>query len=121
MIIKVFHKNREPGETGFTHVADVNVEHLNELNAQLDYAYRWTNNIGGSWSRPMTFEDGMPNDDFNPHVKRLVPLHVYGERVYGLRSSMIGDVFERDGQKYVVATFGFEPVCEWPTMAERFA
>ena len=34
----------------------------------MEYAYRWTNNVMGSWSIKKVFEDGETNGDFNPNV-----------------------------------------------------
>ena len=35
----------------------------------MEYAYRWTNNVMGSWSiKKEVFEDGETNGDFNPNV-----------------------------------------------------
>ena len=74
-----------------------------------EYAYRWTQNLMGSWS----IQDG--NADNNDNVKRLVPLHEGG---MGLRSSMMGDHFivhsdnawshSEEGQVYECAMLGFE-------------
>tara|TARA_B100001939_G_C16869156_1_gene585531 strand:+ start:267 stop:695 length:429 start_codon:yes stop_codon:yes gene_type:complete len=74
-----------------------------------EYAYRWTQNIMGSWS----IKDG--NADNNDNVKRLAPLHEGG---MGLRSSMMGDHFivhsdnawshSEQGEVYECAMMGFE-------------
>ena len=74
-----------------------------------NYAYRWTQNLFGSWS----IKDG--NADNNDDVKRMCPLHGGG---LGLRSSMMGDHFvvhsdnsfshDEAGQVYECAMMGFE-------------
>jgi hypothetical protein len=74
-----------------------------------EYAYRWTQNIMGSWS----IKDG--NADNNDNLKRLAPLHEGG---MGLRSSMMGDHFivhsdnawshSEQGEVYECAMMGFE-------------
>ena len=73
----------------------------------LEYAYRWTNNVMGSWSRPeKTFENGETNGDYNPFVTTLAPLH----NGMGLRSTSMGDEMICDGKTFKVAMFGFEEV-----------
>ena len=87
-------------------VAFVDVDPSLSLNKKLEYAYRWTNNVMGSWSRDEeVFEDGTPNGDFNPAVTRVAPLHEDG---MGLRSTSVGDQMLVGNKKYVVARFGFE-------------
>ena len=72
----------------------------------LEYAYRWTNNVMGSWSiKKEVFEDGEPNGDFNPNVTVMAPLHEGG---MGLRSTSMGDQMLVGNKKYVVAMMGFE-------------
>ena len=87
-------------------VAFVDVPEFPSLNETLEYAYRWTNNVMGSWSRDEeVFEDGTPNGDFNPAVTRVAPLHEDG---MGLRSTSMGDQMLVGNKKYVVAMMGFE-------------
>jgi hypothetical protein len=63
-------------QIGFTHVATVTSPDA-EVWEALEYAYRWTNNIDGSWSiKERTFEGGHENGDFNPAVEVVAPLHV---------------------------------------------
>jgi hypothetical protein len=98
--VNVFHDGQ--------HVALVGAP-VEDVPDALSYAWRWTNNVEGSWSHGRTLADGQPNGDFNALVDRMVPLHRDKDgRVYGLRSSMVGDVFEVvGGKRYRVATFGF--------------
>ena len=105
--IQVYHMRR--GEHGqpivsngcemFDKVATVHVpDDIGGTIGALDYAWRWTNNIDGSW-----VGGELDNPDFNP----LVESHVYGD---GCRSSMVGDVFGVGTVSYTVASCGFERV-----------
>ena len=78
-------------------VAFVNVKEDMTLIEQLEYAYRWTQNIFDSWSLKMP-EDG--NEDVT----------VMGDISdgYGLRSTSVGDQVLVGTEKYVVAPCGFE-------------
>jgi hypothetical protein len=103
MNVTVIHKAFE--DTPVT-VAEVETTHTDVMEA-LEYAYRWTNNVMGSWSRPeKTFENGETNGDYNPFVKTLAPLH----NGMGLRSTSMGDEMIVDGKTFKVAMFGFEEV-----------
>ena len=82
-------------------VAFVDVDENLSLSEKLEYAYRWTNNVMGSWSRT-DLED---NGDYNPAVTRVAPLHEDG---MGLRSTSMGDQMLVGNKKYVVAMMGFE-------------
>ena len=76
-------------------------------NEALEYAYRWTNNVMGSWSRPeKTFSNGEKNGDYNPFVTTLAPLR----DGMGLRSTSMGDEMIVEGKTYKVAMMGFEAV-----------
>lgn len=70
----------------------------------LEYAYRWTNNVMGSWSRT-DIED---NGDYNPDVTVMADLPVHEGVTYGLRSTSMGDQMLIGNKKYKVAGFGFE-------------
>lgn len=124
-LIEVWHREM----AGMKLVAVVNVSDVHpdlqdwEL---LEFAWRWTNNVEGSWSRPEFLPSGpgalaagrnqflgLPsskNGDFNEHV------HVVGE-LPGIRSSSVGDIFVliEDGQPeqpYEVAGCGFRKLEE---------
>lgn len=100
----------ENGIPMFDAVAEVEAPEGQGGHDALEYAYRWTNNIAGSWSLGKThYDDGSENGDYNPNVKVLLPNPVYNGRVFGQRSSMVGDVFAVGNQTFVVAAFGFEP------------
>ncbi len=82
----------------------------------LEYAYRWTNNIDGSWSKGETIElNGAiyENPDYNVNVEVVKPLSVDKDgNEWGHRSSMMGDKFVYDGVPYVCASFGFDMISE---------
>ena len=100
IIVKHMEMNRETGDVeGFTPVAAVDAWQFNDVNEALEYAWRYTNNVMGSWSLKIG-EDA--NDDVEVLVKR--------EDGMGLRSSMMGDRFEVDGVDYRVALAGFKRV-----------
>ena len=97
-------------ESEAVRVAEVTIPaEITTESAACEYAYRWTQNIMGSWS----IQDG--NADNNDNVKRLAPLHEGG---MGLRSSMMGDHFivhsdnawshSEEGEVYECAMMGFE-------------
>ena len=71
------------------------------VESALEYAYRWTNNVMGSWSR----DDLEDNGDYNPAVKRVADLHESG---MGLRSTSMGDMMHVDGRSFEVAMMGFQ-------------
>ena len=78
-----------------------------DMNA-MEYAYRWTNNVMGSWSRKEKFfEDGSENGDYNENVTVMAPLHENG---MGLRSTSMGDQMLVGNKKYEVAMLGFEEI-----------
>ena len=81
-------------------VAEVNAPHA-KVEEALEYAYRWTNNVMGSWSR----DDLEDNGDYNPNVTRVAPLHEGG---MGLRSTSVGDMMHVDGRSFEVARMGFQ-------------
>jgi hypothetical protein len=100
-------------------INSVRPDHLDK--AALEYAWRRTNNIEGSWSRGPTIKlpglDGeeYDNPDYSPDVEVIVPLPVDDmNRPMGLRSSMVGDRFiVIDGKHkrvFEVASFGFQRV-----------
>ena len=74
-----------------------------------EYAYRYTNNLDGSWSMKL-------GEDANDDVEVIAPLISHNGNTYGLRSTSVGDVMlVDDGEGFTdyfkVAGFGFEP-CE---------
>jgi hypothetical protein len=88
---------------GFTDVAEVNVWHTEDIDEALEYAYRYTNNVDGSWSMKI-------GADANDDVTVLAPLHVANGRTYGLRSTSMFDRMVANGKTYKVAMMGFKEV-----------
>ena len=70
-MITIYHANQfSDNEKGYTKVATVNVDNISD-------AFRLTNNIGGSWSKPATFTwDGVEevNEQYDDRVEVLVEL-----------------------------------------------
>jgi len=64
---------------------------------KLEYAYKWTNNIHGSWSLKI-------GNDANPNVTVVGDI----SNGMGLRSTSVGDQILVGTEKYVVARMGFE-------------
>ena len=98
--------DRQTGEVlGYTPVALVNAVDINNVNEALEYAWRYTNNVDGSWSMKI-------GSDANDNVTVLADLPVSKRtgNTMGLRSSMMGDRFEIDGVEYKVAIAGFKEV-----------
>lgn len=116
MKVAIFHKgHRDTNES--VHVANIKAEDEWTFEDMLEYAWRWTNNVAGSWSRGPYFEDGVTaNGDFNPNTEVLVPLPVYSGKTYGHRSSMVGDIFvirtddDKDISKFEVDFIGFKNI-----------
>jgi hypothetical protein len=93
-------------------VAFVDVPDGTDAMDACEYAYRWTNNVMGSWSiKEKTLElsngETMENGDYNDAVTVMAPLHEGG---MGLRSTSMGDQMLVGNKKYKVAMFGFEAV-----------
>ena len=112
MLVKVVHFDSATSQ--LETVANVNVPShqlgFNE-NSEIDaceYAFARTQNIFGSWSKGPEFEDGEMNQDFSENVEVVQPLLTCGDKSYGHRSSMIGDLFIVNGNIYMCKTVGFE-------------
>ena len=108
MKVTVFHQGADKGE--YTRVAVVNAP-MTDVNAALEYAYRYTNNVMGSWSIQKEFlpmRDGTLgiNGDYNKNVTVLR----HRPDGMGQRSTMMGDRMVVDGQTYEVAFAGFVKV-----------
>ena len=83
--------------------AEVNTP-TTDVNEALNYAFRWTQNIDGSWSNKI---GGDANDN-------VTPLHYYASGT-GLRSSMVGDTFtvwfdDKEFKKFECMPIGFKEV-----------
>ena len=95
----------EEGETAKA-VAKVTTSGLDLFQAT-EYAYRYTNNVDGSWSMKI-------GEDANDDVEVIAPLIQHNGKAFGLRSTSVGDVMiVDDGEGFTdwfkVAGFGFEP------------
>jgi hypothetical protein len=89
-----------------TAVAKVHTEGMDLFEAT-EFAYRYTNNVDGSWSMKI-------GSDANDRVEVIAPLLLIDGKEYGQRSTSVGDVMLVDDgegfQEYFkVAGFGFEP------------
>jgi hypothetical protein len=76
----------------------------------LEYAYRLTQNIDGSWSKGPVIEwEGQEHDngDYSEDITVMQPLHVSEGKTYGLRSTSVGDHILFGTVKYRVDSFGF--------------
>lgn len=111
MKAKVFHKN-ELGQ--FTQVAlvDLSAAEFDNMSAEdaLEYAWRWTQNLAGSWSMKLA-------EDANDLVTVTADLHRVDGKVYGLRSSDLGDIIQIEDSvltdangSYTVEAVGFKKV-----------
>ena len=65
---------------------------------KLEYAYKWTNNIHGSWSLKI-------GNDANPNVTVIGDTK---DGTLGIRSTSVGDQMLIGTEKYVVGRIGFE-------------
>jgi len=105
--------DNQTGEVlGYTDVALIDARLFSDtVEEALDYAYRYTNNVMGSWSiqeQYLPMRDGtmVENGDYNEDV---TVLHTRPDGM-GQRSSMIGDRFIIDDVVYKCAVFGFKEV-----------
>ena len=79
----------------------------------LEYAYRRTQNIEGSWSKgPIIEWEGQTHDngDYSEDITVMAPLHEKDGKTYGLRSTSMGDHILFGTVKYKVDSFGFSEV-----------
>ena len=77
----------------------------------LEYAYRWTNNVIGSWSIKEKYLGSMQNGDYNSNVTVMADLPVdENGKQWGLRSTSTGDQMLLGTSKYKVSMFGFEEI-----------
>ncbi len=109
IIVQHSESNRDGKITEYTNVAEVNASRFEDVDQALEYAYRYTNNVMGSWSIKKEFlpmRDGgeMPNGDYNDDVTVLR----HRPDGMGQRSSMMGDRMIVNEKTYEVAAFGFK-------------
>jgi hypothetical protein len=99
-VMIVTHKAFENENSGQQPYEAATVEYDSDksLIENLEFAYRWTQNISDSWSKNM-------HHDGHERVTCLVEL---GEM--GLRSTSMGDTVSIGDTVYVVAGFGFETI-----------
>ena len=80
----------------------------------LEYAYRRTQNIEGSWSKGPVIEwegETHDNGDYSKDITVMAPLAITPEgKEYGLRSTSVGDHILFGTVKYKVDSFGFSEV-----------
>jgi hypothetical protein len=80
----------------------------------LEYAYRLTQNIEGSWSKGPVMEwEGQEHDngDYSQDITVMQPLHVDADgKEWGHRSTSMGDQILFGTAKYVVGAVGFEEI-----------
>ena len=94
-------------------VAFVNVPDEFSAEMALEYAYKRTNNIMGSQSKPQVFEfngEVIENEDFSEDVTVMAPLPVEDGVEFGLRSTSVGDQMLFGTTKYRVCMVGFEEI-----------
>lgn len=112
MLVQVLHNDREAN--WFEHVADVEAPEHYDINRALEFAFRRTQNIEGSWSQAAEIQydgDTIPNFDYDPSVTVVKPLRTWSDGVVmGHRSSMMYDRMIVDGDIYEVDPFGFRKV-----------
>jgi len=110
--IKVYH-NPKPSFDSDVTIADVDKYTLVATVAtdNLDEAYDLTQNKRGSWSKGESYEwEGMTveNADYSPAINVETELPIQSGKLYGLRSTSMGDILELNGKFYVVDVIGFE-------------
>lgn len=117
MKVTVYHRETidpRQEQADFESVAIVNAEGIDSVEQALEYAYRATNNIDGSWSMGSTIEwqgETHVNNDFDPNVEFIGEYPVGKDgTVYGARSTSMMDMMVVDGDMYEVAGMGFKKV-----------
>ena len=109
--ISVYHRAFEDlGE--IKKVAEVSVNKNADLEANVNFAWRVTQNIEGSWSRDKYMPNGDLNSDYNPWINVVKPLKVdANDKEWGHRSTSEGDVFVLDsGEAYIYARRGLHQI-----------
>lgn len=109
IIVQHADSNRDGDIIGYTDVAEVDASRFESVTDALEYAYRYTNNVMGSWSIKKEFlpiRDGgeMPNGDYNEDVTVLR----HRPDGMGQRSTMVFDRMVVGGETYMVAPAGFK-------------
>ena len=85
-------------------VAFVNIpSDITDTDEQLEYAYKWTNNIEGSWSLKI-------GGDANDNVTVVGEFPISNGKKMGLRSTSMNDQILLGNKKYNVSMIGFEEI-----------
>lgn len=114
MKVNVWHRNNETKT--YMQVAQVDCSGKTQDEA-LEYCWRWTNNVLGSWSKKEEESNGDLNDRVT--VTCELPVNKDGVRM-GLRSSMQGDIFETETRDFIVGAIGFKMLPQFsPLVAQR--
>lgn len=103
MNIEIHHAEPFGQTETFAHVATFAAPDNIDATTALEVAYRWSQNIEGSWSRKF-------NPDKHPSMTVLAPLPVHDGKTYGHRSTSVGDRMKIGDQWYAVAGMGFKPL-----------
>lgn len=90
-------------------VAIVTADH-DTIEEDLEYAFRWTQNIGGCWSMEADSPLLPHNPDHNDNVEVIVPLPFDADKGHhiGLRSTSVNDIMVTDNQIWLVDRTGFK-------------
>ena len=108
MKLAVFHKNElgQFSQVAAVDLSDAEFDNMTRDDA-LEYAWRWTQNLAGSWSMKLA-------EDANDRVTVTAEFPQYMGRVYGHRSTDLGDLIVLEGSMelgadgtYEVAAIGF--------------
>lgn len=109
MLVQVLHEDRET--RSFEHVANVEAPEHYDVERALEYAFRRTQNIEGSWSMGPSIDvngEMVKNQDYSAFIDVIKPLRTWSDGiVMGHRSSMMYDRMIVDGEIYEVDGFGF--------------
>ena len=109
MLVEVIHSAFSERNNPIT-VATVKAPQ-SDIDAALEYAYRWTNNVQGSWSiKKTSFPDPANGDRANGDYNENVDVLYVRPDGMGQRSTMMGDRMVVDGETYKVAVMGFTKV-----------
>tara|TARA_R110002049_G_scaffold276635_1_gene454883 strand:+ start:186 stop:629 length:444 start_codon:yes stop_codon:yes gene_type:complete len=111
MKISVIHRAYEEFDE-IEKVAEVKVYRNANLEENISFANRVTQNIEGSWSRDKYMPNGDLNSDYNPWINVIKPLKVdANDKEWGHRSTSEGDVFVLDsGEAYIYARRGLHQI-----------
>ena len=111
MKISVIHRAYEEFDE-IEKVAEVKVYRNANLEENISFANRVTQNIEGSWSRDKYMPNGDLNSDYNPWINVVKPLKVdANDKEWGHRSTSEGDVFVLDsGEAYIYARRGLHQI-----------